>query len=276
MKKVVPFTKTITFRTMIAEITDIEVSHTLKLKENYEVEGDILVDGTYKMTDASQIAEEFHYKLPFMIDIDSKYDLEDLEITIGDFYFEIINEEDLKINVEIDIDGIKEKKEEIVNTSISLEDTEILEVEENNIKDLLVRNNNMNDIPIPIEIEELSEKIELQSETINPLDKLVTEIEADIKNEPNFLMNYNKSTYQNNEIKQENSTSSNVGSIFSSLASNEETFSTYYVYIVRETDTLDGIVDKYKTTKEQLQDYNDLTDVKVGSKLIIPCSLKHE
>ena len=30
MKKVVPFTKTITFRTMIAEITNIEVKHNLK------------------------------------------------------------------------------------------------------------------------------------------------------------------------------------------------------------------------------------------------------
>lgn len=65
MKKVVPFTKTISFRTMIAEITDIEVNHTLALNENHEVVGDILVDGKYKMTDASQIEEEFHYKLPF-------------------------------------------------------------------------------------------------------------------------------------------------------------------------------------------------------------------
>ena len=37
MKKVVPFTKTITFRTMIAEITDIEVTHTLELKDNYGI-----------------------------------------------------------------------------------------------------------------------------------------------------------------------------------------------------------------------------------------------
>ena len=109
MKRTIPFTKTITFRTMIAEITDIEVSHTLELKENYEIEGDILVNGKYKMTDASQIEEEFNYKLPFMIELDSKYDTKNMEIVIGDFYFEIINEEDLKINVEIDINGLEEK-----------------------------------------------------------------------------------------------------------------------------------------------------------------------
>ena len=48
MKKVVPFTKTISFRTMIAEITDIEVNHTLALNENHEVVGDILVDGKFE------------------------------------------------------------------------------------------------------------------------------------------------------------------------------------------------------------------------------------
>ena len=47
-----------------------------------------------------------------------------MEIVIGDFYFEIINEEDLKINVEIDIDGLEEKpvEQEIVSSKISLEE----------------------------------------------------------------------------------------------------------------------------------------------------------
>jgi len=269
MKKVVPFTKTITFKTMIAEITDIEVTHTLSLKDNNEIEGDILVDGKYKMTDASQIEEEFHYKLPFMIDIDSKYNLEDLEITIGDFYFEIINEEDLKINVEIDMDGIEEKKEELIKkTAISLADeTEVLDAEEK----MLVRNDGPYEMPIPIEIGNTNHKLD-----INPLTKLETEIEEDLKNEET---NYKHQLFENESLEEEmttssvTQTSSNVGSIFSQLTSSEETFSTYYVYIVRETDTIESIIDKYKTTREELQNYNDLTDVKVGSKLIIPCAI---
>lgn len=269
MKKVVPFTKTITFKTMIAEITDIEVTHTLSLKDNYEIEGDILVDGTYKMTDASQIEEEFHYKLPFMIDVDPKYNLDDLEITIGDFYFEIINEEDLKINIEIDMDGIEEKKEELVKTTtkISLDnETELLDIEETNNEELLVRNDEYDEIPIPIE---------LPSQNLDPLDKLALEIEEDIKNEVNISESINKQTMFENDNDQKveiTTTPTNVSSIFSSLASNEETFSTYYVYIVRDTDTVESIIDKYKTTRDELQNYNDLTDVKVGSKLIIPCT----
>ena len=55
MKKTVPFTKQIHFKTMIAEITNIEVTHNLEVKENNNIEGDILVDGLYKIHEASQI-----------------------------------------------------------------------------------------------------------------------------------------------------------------------------------------------------------------------------
>ncbi len=267
MKKVIPFTKTITFKTMIAEITDIEVKHTLSLTENHELTGDILVDGTYKMTDASQIEEEFHYKLPFMIEIDPKYHLENLEITIGDFYFEIINEEDLKINVEIDLDGLEEQKqEEEMTTKISL-DQEPEVLEEPLPSEELVRELEEEAMPIPVELEEEPIKVETQDPNLNPLEKLELEIKEDLQIENPSTTNLSNSVVE----AKEQETKVNVSSIFSSIASGEETFSTYYVYIVRESDTIESIIDKYKTTREQLQNYNDLSDVKVGTKLIIPC-----
>ncbi len=275
MKKVVPFTKTISFRTMIAEITDIEVNHTLALNENHEVVGDILVDGKYKMTDASQIEEEFHYKLPFTIDIDERYNLDNLEIIISDFYFEIINEEDLKINVEIEMDGIEENKlPKLEEKRNSLEEvSEVLDTEEDFVR------NKEDDILIPVEIEEKKEKLEVPQN--NPLHKLAEEIKKDILTEDIPLVEVTKQEAkkeikkETTSVKQEkdnNTSSNNMSSIFSSLASSEETFSTYYVYMVRETDTIESIIDKYQTTKEELQNYNDLTNVKVGSKLIIPCA----
>ncbi|MBD9105996.1 LysM peptidoglycan-binding domain-containing protein [bacterium] len=275
MKKVVPFTKTISFRTMIAEITDIEVNHTLALNENHEVVGDILVDGKYKMTDASQIEEEFHYKLPFTIDIDERYNLDNLEIIISDFYFEIINEEDLKINVEIEMDGIEENKlPKLEEKRNSLEEvSEVLDTEEDFVR------NKEDDILIPVEIEEKKEKLEVPQD--NPLHKLAEEIKKDILTEDIPLVEVTKQEAkkeikkETTSVKQEkdnNTSSTNMSSIFSSLASSEETFSTYYVYMVRETDTIESIIDKYQTTKEELQNYNDLTNVKVGSKLIIPCA----
>lgn len=278
MKRRVPFTKTITFRTMIAEITDIEVKHNLELGENHEIEGDILVDGTYKMTDASQIEEEFHYKLPFTIDVDSKYDLENLEITIGDFYFEIINEEDLKINIEIEIDGMEERQEEITNeivTKISLEDsTEVLDTKESLSAKELVRDSNDQEEVMPIPIENNSTSIVELTSSEDPLENLSKEIEETIKSENEIMEPISANSFDSPlvENKKVSMQTPNVSSIFSSLTSNEETFSTYYVYMVREEDTLEAIIEKYQTTREELQSYNDLTDVKVGSKLIIPCA----
>lgn len=278
MKRRVPFTKTITFRTMIAEITDIEVKHNLELGENHEIEGDILVDGTYKMTDASQIEEEFHYKLPFTIDVDSKYDLENLEITIGDFYFEIINEEDLKINIEIEIDGMEERQEEITNeivTKISLEDsTEVLDTKESLSAKELVRDSNDQEEVMPIPIENNSASIVELTSSEDPLENLSKEIEETIKSENEIMEPISANSFDSPlvENKKVSMQTPNVSSIFSSLTSNEETFSTYYVYMVREEDTLEAIIEKYQTTREELQSYNDLTDVKVGSKLIIPCA----
>lgn len=260
MKKVIPFTKTITFKTMIAEVTDIEVTHDLTLKTENEVSGNILVDGRYKMTDASQIEEEFHYKLPFVIDIDSKYTLDNLEITISDFYFEIINEENLKINVEIDMDGIEEKKI-IENTTDSV--PEVLETD-------LVREDS-EVIPVPVEVDNKTQKLEVLDEQTKETDdnlliKLEKEINDDLKDEVN-ANNISSMPKQQSVISP-----TSVGSIFSSIAANEETFSTYYVYFVRENDTLEFILDKYKVTRELLQSYNDISDIKVGTKLIIPCT----
>ena len=233
MKKVIPFSKQLTFKTMIREITDIEIKHTLCLKDDYELEGDILVDGKYKMTDASILEEEFHYKLPFVVAIDSKYDTSNLEVSISDFNFEIINEEKLQVNVEIQLDNLEEKE--------------------------MVRH----DIEIPISEEE---KIEAVNEKIEPLE----ELEKEIKKSNNQDKNKVEVEEKNFTHKQEENT--NIGSIFSSLTSNDESFSTYHVYIVRENDTLEEIMEKYKITREALADYNDLDDIKIGTKLIVPCS----
>ena len=51
----------------------------------------------------------------------------------------------------------------------------------------------------------------------------------------------------------------------------EESYKSYTVYIVRENDNIDTIQKKYEITKEELEKYNDLTNIKIGDKIIIPC-----
>ena len=57
--------------------------------------------------------------------------------------------------------------------------------------------------------------------------------------------------------------------LFSNL-DDSETYTTYYVYIVKEEDTIDKILSKYGITKEELENYNDITDIKPGDKVVIP------
>ncbi|MBE6159652.1 MAG: LysM peptidoglycan-binding domain-containing protein [Lactobacillales bacterium] len=50
----------------------------------------------------------------------------------------------------------------------------------------------------------------------------------------------------------------------------DETYNTYKICIVRENDTLESIIEKYSVTKETLELYNDISEIKLGDKIIIP------
>lgn len=51
---------------------------------------------------------------------------------------------------------------------------------------------------------------------------------------------------------------------------NSETFGTFIVYMVRQNETINTIISKYNTSLEEIEKYNDLKELSVGSKLIIP------
>lgn len=50
----------------------------------------------------------------------------------------------------------------------------------------------------------------------------------------------------------------------------DDTYNTYKVYIVRENDTLENIIEKYNVDKDTLETYNNLSEIKLGDKIIIP------
>ena len=59
------------------------------------------------------------------------------------------------------------------------------------------------------------------------------------------------------------------GNLFDDFSSSD-TYATYHVYVVKEEDTLDTILNKYEISKEDLESYNNISDIKKGDKLIIP------
>lgn len=207
MKKIIPFQKNMTFKTNVNEITSIALENTLH-NNNQSVEGDILINGTYKITETSMQVEEFEFRIPMNIEIDKKYSTENMKIEINDFYYELIDNNILDVNIEIMLDNIIEKEEpkEEKKEEIEQEKIEIKEINERCIEEE----------PEPIENEQYMKKI----------------IEG---------------------IKEET-----------------EEYSTYHIYIVREGDTLEKIMTTYNITKERLLEYNDIEELKLGDKIIIP------
>ena len=70
-------------------------------------------------------------------------------------------------------------------------------------------------------------------------------------------------------ISENNVSNQEVKNIFSGLEDNER-YSVYKVHIVTENDTVESIMQKYDITRENLEAYNDLNNLKIGDKLIIP------
>ena len=105
-------------------------------------------------------------------------------------------------------------------------------------------------------------------------EKLEIPINIDsINNSKNNFINedsiYSQTNDSNNDTK-------DVTSIFSAFKDTDETFSTYSIYIIREGDSLDTVINKYKITKDALAEYNDLSDVRIGTKIIVPSRITNE
>lgn len=214
MKKNVPFCKDIDFNTNIYEINSISLEHNLKIKEN-EVTGEFIVSGDYKENEFSFNYEPFIYNIPFNIDLDIKYNTDDIKIDIDDFNYEIINDNTLRINVVLKIDGltkIEEIKEDNIIDYIDSIDEEVTDE----------RNNNE---------EDKKEEIEPIIETSNIEDEKL---------------------------------------LFNSINFNENNYITYHVHIFREEDNIDNIIKLYNITRDDLSSYNDLENIRLGSKIIIP------
>ena len=227
MKQIIPFKKELLFKTKVSEITSISLEHNLSLKEADLISGEFIITGDYKMTDASINREKFSFTLPFDIALDSRYDASSLIIDIDNFYYEVINNEFLKVNIDVYIDGEKiEEKEE--NFSKSEDDIPFIRLVPN-------KNNNL-----------------LEEDLIKP------------------NINYQKPTYFDlNEKETACTNNKDEFNIFQDI-DNSDTYVTYHVYIVKEGDTIDSILKKYEVKKESLSLYNDLENIKIGTKLIIP------
>lgn len=283
MKKLVPFTKEIEFKTMISKVTSISLEHTLRVEKDNLISGYFILEGAYKMTQASQIDEEFSYKIPVDIELDEKYDTSNITLDIDDFTYEIIDEEKMRLNITLCIDNIEEK-EVVLPVEDVIEDFDTLELEDKNSGNRESKNDGVLDDlfldtskKVPLEFDSKKEIVEEESEQNNN-DNTTTINNAESVETSNELIYENNTSNNNtnNDTNKPQMVNNNVSSIFSSFKDNIETYKTYSVYIMKEEDTIDVVLQKYGVTREELEEYNDMSDIKTGSKIIVPSSSKNE
>lgn len=264
MKKIISFEKELDFPSMIGEITSISLDNNLKFIDQNSVAGNFNIKGTYKMTEASTLEEKFTYDIPVDITLVETFDLSSVKVSIDNFYYEIVNDDILKCNIDVLIDGIEQ---------IIIEDEEELKTEE--IEQIKLEQEKQEEIDIrECDGDKKEEKEEKQIKEIEEINEIETFAFKPVEETKKLDKELNiTEKEEENEIEENIHENNNISSLFEAFESTEETFKTYSIYILRKDDTLESIMDKYNVTKEELSDYNDLNNLEIGMKLIIPSTI---
>lgn len=224
MKEIIPIKKDFIFDTKIGEITDISLDYDYKIKDEF-VEGNIDISGSYKMTEASVVTEDFFYRVPFSVAISKNIKQDTINIEIDDFKY-TFNKDTLNTNIDLLLTCDEEEpiKEETFNIDKYFE-----EIKQNNI----------------------NQEIELEKE-INDITFNDNENNVELENIDNININNITNNITNNIIN------------------DEKKYYKYKVYIIRQNDTIESICNKYNITINELKEYNNIENVNIGDKLIIP------
>lgn len=250
MKQIIPFKKDLPFKTKVSDITSISLERKIEILDGGIVTGTFYITGDYKMNEGSINREKFSFDLPFDITLDPRYDVNSVKADIEDFYYDVINEDTLKVNIDLYIEA-----EYLPDTSL---DNNILTEEDKS-------DNEMNDV-------------QKEDEPVEEDRNIMTESKSDSKNDENIEIEKEEDTSEkiknddaimNDSDIERNDVDDFANDLFSNL-DNTETYTTYYVYIVKEEDTIDKIISLYEVTKEDIENYNDITSIKPGDKVIIP------
>lgn len=260
MKNIIPFKKDVIFKTNLSEITSISLENTLNLNKD-TISGEFIVSGEYKVSDKSTTVEPFNLNLPFEIVMDDRYDTSRATIDIDDFYYEIVNNNVLSVSIDVLVDKLQEKP------LIELEDlVDVTPVRE------VIDSEEDNDMEENLDVREVVEEVfEVKEE--NEVEEQVRE---ETKEEKVEKIEEEKKEVVINETKEEIRQSEQevveekINSLFNQFSSDSEVYVTYNVFILRDGDTIDSILEKYNITEETLRKYNDLSNLQLGDKLIIP------
>lgn len=252
MKQIIPFVKDISFNTDISEITSIALEHNLQMENADSIVGNFTISGKYKINDISVNEEVFEKEILFDITLDDKYDASKVKIDIDNFYYEIINDEYLRVHIDVLVQNLVYVKKEVKMID-EVEKPELV------IPDVPTAEDKKNE-------ERSDDLVENEKEIIKINEEREKENILEEKNSENSKENIEISE---NDIIEENR--ENIASNISASFLNEtEKYVTYKVHIIRENETIYDIKEKYGIDKEELEKYNSLDNIVIGSKIIIP------
>lgn len=252
--------KELLFKNNIKDITSISLDSDYKI-ENNSLVGNFIISGEYKIHEVSINREKFNFKIPFNIEIDKDIDKKTIKLEITNFVYDY-KQDELIVNIDYEILGDRESvllfdDEESLNEFLNKREVEVIDTRLDEIKNTTERKS----------IDKIEEK----------------ELDTDIKNKIELNDSQNNTRLDNNdnlddlenkidiiEPKEEEREQINTNEIINSIDTNNDKFITYKVYKIHENETLESIVIKYHTTIDDLKEYNDLSNLNIGDKIIIP------
>lgn len=144
-----------------------------------------------------------------------------------------------------------------IPVNIEMSERYILDNMKINIDDFYyeIVNDNLLSVSIEIGLDNLKEE-----EILPPFKYEEEKVVPVIKEEKDVVLEKEETRLDTEEVK----------TLFDNFDDSNETYATYRICIVKESDTLESITLKYNVSKELLEQYNDISELKIGDKLIIP------
>jgi len=255
MKSVIPFTKDLDFKGKISEITSISLEREFEVNKD-SIDGFLFVTGDYKSHEISANVIPFSFKIPFTIEIPENLEKESITLEISDFAYDLLEETKIKVNIELELEGKEETKEENILEEESESPDEIIELNPDEIIKMMEE-----------EREKVEEKEEQEEEKVDiekkeRKDVLTEAEEQEEKEEIIEILPKDDLEEKEERVESEDLILENI--------TNEEEYATYHIHIIKDGESIETICTMYNSNLNMLSEYNDLTNITAGEKLIIP------
>ncbi len=267
MKSVIPFSKELDFSTKLSEITSISLEREFELKD-LSIEGNLFVSGEYKSHEVSANVLPFSFKIPFSIEIPENMEEESISLEISDFAYDTISDHQIRVNIELELEGnileqIEEQEEEEEIKEVDSE--EILKFMEESSREEQEETEKTEEQEEP----PLEEKIEETKMNENPKEEIKEQLNEE---EPKPMKEESlRDEVSQVEIDKTKTTLKEESEemILENITGDEE-YSTYHIHIIKDGETVETVCTMYDSKLNLLTDYNDVTNLTIGDKLIIP------